>query len=321
MALTFGHKLQGNLAKALDYQEELTKLIEVSLLTKMSDRVQELEAMHAAESDRWEARHQRDVFRLSNIELTQANIHLSESMEQTKHFLRVLQHDLRSPLNSIVGFAEIIGEESTDEIQSYAGLIQRSGRRMVDIVDGVLESARQGSLLVERSSVTVAQLIDGVLELVRPLAESKQIRLRELDRTQNREMHLDRPKVQQAITNLLFNAVKFTPSGKTICLCAEFDSGEDERRVLRITVRDEGVGMTPAILEQLRAVLTHASPPTEAGGVSTQRLGTMGETGSGMGLRIARSIIALHDGTITLDSEEGMGTTVTIEIPERHQGG
>ncbi|MDB4890945.1 MAG: Two-component hybrid sensor and regulator [Gemmatimonadetes bacterium] len=207
--------------------------------------------------------------------------------------LRIVAHDLRNPLSTILMAADLLGEPSmTEESRAkQAAVVKRTGARMNRLIHDLLNVARldTGRMTVEVGDVDPVQLIANAVELMQPLANEASISL-VADATEPLpHVSADAERIGQVFSNLIGNAIKFTPAGGTITLRAEL---ADAR--VWFSVTDTGAGIPPEQLEQVFGQFWQ--------GRKTDRRGI------GLGLTIARGIVEAHGGTIGVDSEVGVGT-------------
>jgi signal transduction histidine kinase len=229
-----------------------------------------------------------------------ANKHKSE-------FLANMSHELRTPLNAIIGFSEVLLERMFGELNEkqddYLKDIHSSGRHLLQLINDILDLSKveAGRMELEASRFRVPESIDNAMTLIRERAQRHGIALgKELDPDVD-EVVADERKFKQILLNLLTNAVKFTPDGGRVDVIAR-------RRpdALEVSVRDTGIGIAAAdqqlVFEEFRQV----------GNDYTRK-----QEGTGLGLALARRFVALHGGTITVESELGKGSTFTFTIPWR----
>ena len=238
-------------------------------------------------------------------ELARVNMALFESNRLKSEFLSTMSHELRDPLNSIIGFSEVLlgAENLTEKQHRYAGNIMTSGQRLMALINDILELAKleAGKMRLHPEAVHVAQACEHAVALIRPQADAKNIDVRVVADADGPAARQDAGKVHQIITNLLSNAVKFTPEGGWVTLKAACDGND-----LVFTVSDTGVGIAPEeqdlIFEKFRQA---ANPMTREQG------------GTGLGLSIVRELAKLLGGDVTLQSELGRGSTFTVRIAAR----
>ncbi|HEV8244338.1 MAG TPA: ATP-binding protein, partial [Polyangiaceae bacterium] len=219
-------------------------------------------------------------------------------------FLAMVSHELRNPLNAILGWARLLSQRDLPpEVLKHLGTIERNARAQARLVDDVLDVSRiiSGKLRLDFGNASIEQAIADAVEAARPIAESKRLTL-----TTNVEpgigVRADQVRLQQIIANLISNAVKFTPSGGEVSLDASLFGS-----LLRVTVRDSGEGIEKALLS------TIFEPFRQADGSTTRRHG-----GLGLGLAIVRRLVEAHGGTVRAESAgKGLGSTFVVELPAR----
>ena len=222
-------------------------------------------------------------------------------------FLANMSHELRTPLNAIIGFAsmiksEIIGPISNKEYMEYAALIHSSGEHLLALVNDLMEMSRieSGRVTLKEEHVPLARTIEQAIKLVGLQASDKSITLRADVACGNVTIRADAKALRQIFLNLLANAIKYTPAGGEVSLMAARIEGGD----LLLRVADTGIGIPPDALEDV-------FKPFERVRADTARQ----IEGAGLGLSITRGLVALHGGTITLESAVGKGTVVTVILP------
>lgn len=229
-------------------------------------------------------------------------------------FLQAVSHELRNPLNSILGFADVLLSEIdgplTAEQREDLRIIHTAGRHLVALFNDVLDlSAAASDLLrLERVDVDVGALLDEVAAELRGQRQGKRVEVKvEIERPLP-TIRADPKRLRQIIENLGSNALKFTDEGE-VCLGALTDGG----RVI-IRVRDTGVGISPEDRELIFA---------EFGQVVERQRSRRGRRGggAGLGLAIAKTLAELHGGMISVASEPGVGSTFDVSLPiEEVQG-
>jgi PAS domain S-box-containing protein len=222
-------------------------------------------------------------------------------------FLANMSHELRTPLNAILGFADIIrsrlfGADAIDRYAGYAGHIHDSGAHLLSIIDDILDLSKieAGHAELTQSEVELDSIVRSTRTLFGDRFEQAGIALRfEMPEFALRLL-VDERKLKQALVNLLSNSLKFTPRGGSVTLAAAVtaDGG------MALSVRDTGIGIAA---DQIETVLAPFGQVESA--FSREHHGT------GLGLPLAKSLIELHRGSLTLESEPGTGTTVTLFLP------
>lgn len=253
-----------------------------------------------------------------NQTIQKAKLEADRANEAKSAFLSSMSHDLRTPLNGIVGFTDLaIREPDNEKRQDYLRKIQASGRLLTDLVEDTLELSRieSGKMVLQPEAVDGGQLGRAVVMAVESAAALKNIRLcADPSQYPDETVWVDRVKLQKIMLNLLSNAIKYTPPGGTVSMRVEIIDPPVNGRTRRIVVEDNGIGMSEAFLTQIYEPFAQEHRP-EAGDA----------TGTGLGLAIVKRIVDLMGGVIAVESKIGQGTRVTVELPvcriEEERGG
>ncbi len=242
------------------------------------------------------------------LALEQAARATAEAANRSKdEFLTMLSHELRSPLNAVLGYTRMLrcGPVDRDAINKVAAIVERNAKAQLQIIEDLLDSAcvTTGKLRIKTRPVDLSTVLESALNTVRAAAEAKGIMLVADFGPRPEEMVGDSARLQQVVWNLLSNGIKFTPEGGRVELQMDSDANH-----IRIKVSDTGKGIEP---EFLPFVFDHFR---QADSSSTRRYG-----GLGLGLSLAKYLVELHGGTITAASEgAGRGATFTVTLPRRH---
>ena len=219
-------------------------------------------------------------------------------------FLAVLSHELRTPLNAILGWARLLrgGHLGDAERASASAVIERNALLQTQLVADLLDVSRiaAGKMEIDRTPVDLVLVVREAVEAVLAEARAKKVVVStELDDAAG-EILGEARRLQQVVSNLLLNAIKFTPEGGRVDLTLR-----RHETSARLTVRDTGIGIEPALLARI-------FDPFEQGDSTTTRR----HQGLGLGLAIVRQLVALHGGTIRAESGgEGQGATFTVDLP------
>lgn len=219
-------------------------------------------------------------------------------------FLAVLSHELRTPMNPILGWSKLLRSSKLDATRTAQALetIERNAQLQVQLIDDLLDIPRivQGKLSLEIALVNLSTVISAALEAVRLAAEAKSLSIQMIGAPSATVVSGDAGRLQQVVWNLLSNAVKFTPTGGQVAIeLAQVGVNA------QIRVRDSGKGISP---EFLPYVFEHFR---QEDGTTTRQFG-----GLGLGLAIVRQIVELHGGLVTAASSgEGQGASFTVQIP------
>lgn len=217
-------------------------------------------------------------------------------------FIAIVAHELRTPMTSILGWVRLLRLGGLDEATHEAAMeaLERSTLAQAKIIEDLLDESRiaSGKLRLELRRVDLVAVLDDAMAMVRPVAEAKGIEILRSVAPASYDMSGDPGRLQQVISNVLTNAVKFSPEGGRVEIVME--RGND---AAVLTIRDHGRGIA-------RSILPHVFERFRQGGGS-ERHG-----GLGLGLSIARHLIELHGGTIDAASEgEGKGAVFTLHFP------
>jgi signal transduction histidine kinase len=262
--------------------------------------------------DRCLKRHERQQPGSAGIEVLRRAKEAAEAASRAKtEFLATVSHELRTPLNAIIGFSElmirgVLGPIGNPQYSEYLEDIHQSGTHLLSIINDILDfsKAEASKLELHESEVDVHQVVIGLTRLLGPRARDAGLML--YDRIPADLPHLwcDERKVKQMLLNLLTNAVKFTPRGGTI----EVDASCGETG-LTISIRDTGIGIAKADLVRV------LQPFVQADNELSRR-----HEGTGLGLTLVNSMIAMHGGEFHLESEVGTGTAAVLNFPPERVG-
>jgi signal transduction histidine kinase/CheY-like chemotaxis protein len=229
----------------------------------------------------------------------------AEAANRSKdEFLSVISHELRSPLNAILGWNRILLLKRRDdpEVAGIAPRIEQSAKSQLKIVSDLLDLGRigTGKLRIEPRPLRLAPLVIAAVDLVRPAAAKKEIEVVTELSAELGQTRADPDRLQQVVANLLSNAIKFTPSGGRVRVAVSGSAGYNQ-----ITVSDTGQGMAPELLP-------HIFDRFKQGDSSSTR----NTGGLGLGLTLVREIVSLHGGTVGASSDGlGCGATFTVRLP------
>lgn len=227
-----------------------------------------------------------------------------QSAKAKDQFVSQVSHELRTPLTSIRGYVEVLVEDA-DEMSSadrrkYLTIVDRNTVRLLSLVEDFLLVAQMddSEFELDETEFDLVELLAEAVESAQPIADKRHITLRAA-RPATLQLTGDRGRLTQVIDNLLSNALKFTPEGGEVTVDTVGSNGN-----VRLVVADTGVGMRPDEVSRLfeRFYRTDAA--------TMQAI-----QGSGLGLSISKTIVEAHGGTITADSQLGVGTSMTIELP------
>jgi len=271
---------------------------------------QELESLNRTLEDRVTER-TRELQAL-NEALNRANRELKELDRLKSNFLATVSHEFKTPLTSITAFSEILLDEMTErkatpEVMRFLTIVNTESGRLGRLIRNLLDLSRieAGRMRWEHSTFPIRDVVCASLDGLLPVFSEKDIQVHRDVSCPEVRVNADKDRIQQVITNLIENAVKFSGKGKRIWItCREHPASTNGRPRLEFTVRDEGPGIPQ---DQLVRIFErfHQVDNTE----------TRGTGGSGMGLAISREIVEHHGGAIWAESEPGTGATFHFTIP------
>ncbi len=222
-------------------------------------------------------------------------------------FLANMSHELRTPLNAIIGFAEIMENEALGRLGSpryleYAKDIRASGQHLLGLINDLLDlsKAEAGKLELNETGFDLRDVIEQALAMVQPRAAKAQISLRRVLVDDPPQVWADERKIKQVLLNLLSNAVKFTPAGGKVTVELLWDGTRPGFAVI-----DTGIGISEEDISQVM------QPFNQVDSSFNRKF-----EGTGLGLPLAKSMVELHGGELSVDSRPGAGTRMTVRLPQ-----
>jgi two-component system cell cycle sensor histidine kinase PleC len=219
-------------------------------------------------------------------------------------FLANMSHELRTPLNAIIGFSEVLEQQvfgpiGKDKYLEYASDIHRSGQFLLEVINDILDMSKieAGRMQLEISEFDISDVVEESLRIAGPKAVEENIEVVN-EIAVGQVIEADKRALKQVFINIVTNAIKFTPSEGQVVI-----SGDVNATGYKIIIEDNGIGI-PA------DALKHLCQPF----AQVENQWTKSKGGSGLGLAISRSLIELHGGSLEIDSEVNVGTTVTITL-------
>ena len=221
-------------------------------------------------------------------------------------FLATVSHELRTPLNSIIGFSDMLMHEMFGSFRDprqkeYVDIIRQSGHHLLAVVNSILDVSKieAGTYSTSFEPFPLREVVNSCTSMLSVQADAKTIKLTTAIASEVGELRADRRAVQQILINLVSNALKFTPEGGSVTVGARRLGGR-----IHLWVSDTGIGIAEDDLDRL------GEPFTQIQNAYNRQF-----EGTGLGLSLVKGLVKLHDGTMSIESALGEGTTVTVTLP------
>ena len=246
---------------------------------------------------------------LHEKELEKAVLEAKNANEAKTRFLFNMSHDIRTPMNAIIGFSELLEKhiDEKDKAIDYLGKIKSSSNFLLSLINYVLEMARieSGKLALKKEVGCVTELIESLTDVFEPGVKKKFITYSCETDIQHKYVIGDETKVREIFINIIGNSVKYTSEGGKISVSVKEEPFEKENYIAyRIIVEDNGIGMSKEYLPHIFEEFSREHTSTESK-----------VTGTGLGLPIVKSLIDMMGGTIEVESQLGCGTKMNVVLP------
>ncbi|MFO8067589.1 MAG: ATP-binding protein [Bacteroidales bacterium] len=241
-------------------------------------------------------------------ELQKAREEIINTYKSKLEFLSVMSHEIRNPLNAIIGVSNLLMSDSTDDDQKQTlEALNFASDSLLTLIDDILDYSKfeAGKFEIEKIPFDITDVINKIVETWRPKAKEKGLRIETVFEGVHQNIIGDPGRIAQVLNNLISNAVKFTSEGSVIIGAKAKMISENEIQ-LELTVKDSGLGIRP---EKLKGLFV---PFFQGGADISRKYG-----GSGLGLAIVKKIIEHHGGKISVSSEAGKGTLFTISMKSK----
>ena len=257
----------------------------------------------------WQRERRRQKDRIHAMEMEEAANKAKAANEAKTRFLFNMSHDIRTPMNAIIGFSELLEKhiEEPKRVKDYVEKIKSSSSFLLSLINYVLEMARieSGEAKLREEVGNVQELIDSLKAVFEPEIVKKELIYRCKVEIEHKWVVCDRTKTREIFLNVVSNAVKYTPKGGSIFVSfTELPSEKKNEILYQAIIEDTGIGMSEEYLPHIFEEFTRERSSTES------RI-----AGTGLGLPIVKSLVDLMGGTIEIESKMGKGTKITITLP------
>jgi two-component system, sensor histidine kinase ChiS len=246
----------------------------------------------------------------SEAQLRRKNAELDRLNRMMAEFLSIAAHELRTPMTSIVGYLDLIVEgrlgELPSDLRKPMASLRRNVHRLKRLVEDLLDVSRleAGRVVLRPAPCLLQRIVIDVIDEMQPLADQQHHTLRH-EMKEIRPILADVDRVHQIVANLVANSIKYTPDGGEIVL--RVDRIEDPTPMARLRVRDDGPGIPLTLRQRIFEPFSDVH--------TAKHHTSSGPDSAGLGLYIARGLVSLHGGTISVDSEEGVYSEFTVLLP------
>ncbi len=244
--------------------------------------------------------------------LEEALVKAQRASQAKTMFLNNMSHDIRTPMNAIIGFTNLAATHLDDRelVRDYLSKITASSSHLLRLINDVLDMSRieSGRVVIDESPCSISQILYDLQSILRADLETRELHF-QMDTWALLHPHVicDRLRLNQVLLNILSNALKFTPAGGRITVtAAEMPGDTPDTAIYQFRIQDTGIGMAPEFLE-------HIFEPFERERTST----VSGIQGTGLGMSITKNLVELMKGQITVESRQGQGSVFTCAFPFR----
>ena len=242
-------------------------------------------------------------------------VHAAETANQAKStFLSNMSHDIRTPMNAIIGFTTLAVSniDNQERVRDYLGKILSSSNHLLSLINDILDMSRieSGKIHLEETEVSLSDVLHDLKTIISGQIHAKQLELyMDVMDVTNEDVYCDKTRLNQVLLNLLSNAVKFTPAGGTVSVrLKQYPKAAKGSKLYEIRVKDTGIGMSQEFVQKIFS-------PFER-----ERTSTVSRTqGTGLGMAITKNIVDMMGGTIEVQTEQGKGTEFIVCLPLRIQ--
>lgn len=258
----------------------------------------------------WQYKMRRYKDILHEEELEKAAIEARMANEAKTCFLFYMSHDIRTPMNAIIGFADLLEKHLDDKkrVIDYISKIKHSSSFLLSLINYVLEMARieSGKATLKTETGDLKNLVNTLNDVFEPSIEEKKLQYTCNLKVENPYVHCDKTKLREILLNVISNSIKYTPEGGSVTVDITEEGHDAEKKVsfYRFTIEDTGIGMSKEYLPHIFEEFSRENTSTESKVI-----------GTGLGLPIVKSLVDLMGGTIEVSSEVTVGTKTIIILP------
>lgn len=258
----------------------------------------------------WQYKMRRYKDILHEEELEKAAIEARIANEAKTRFLFYMSHDIRTPMNAIIGFADLLEKHLDDKkrVIDYISKIKHSSSFLLSLINYVLEMARieSGKATLKTETGDLKNLVNTLNDVFEPSIEEKKLQYTCNLKVENPYVHCDKTKLREILLNVISNSIKYTPEGGSVTVDITEEGHDAEKKVsfYRFTIEDTGIGMSKEYLPHIFEEFSRENTSTESKVI-----------GTGLGLPIVKSLVDLMGGTIEVSSEVTVGTKTIIILP------
>ena len=258
----------------------------------------------------WQYKMRRYKDILHEEELEKAAIEARMANEAKTRFLFYMSHDIRTPMNAIIGFADLLEKHLDDKkrVIDYISKIKHSSSFLLSLINYVLEMARieSGKATLKTETGDLKNLVNTLNDVFEPSIEEKKLQYTYNLKVENPYVHCDKTKLREILLNVISNSIKYTPEGGSVTVDITEEGHDAEKKVsfYRFTIEDTGIGMSKEYLPHIFEEFSRENTSTESKVI-----------GTGLGLPIVKSLVDLMGGTIEVSSEVAVGTKTIIILP------
>ena len=251
---------------------------------------------------------------LQNIKENQAVLREALSQAKTANrakttFLNSMSHDIRTPMNAIIGFTSLAQDnmDNKEQVKEYLEKINTSGKHLLNLINDILDMSRieSGSVKLDLNPVYIPEVLNELQTMIQELLNEKKQRLRiEKQDIQHAYVMTDKLRLNQILLNLLSNSIKYTPEGGNITIrLTEKPCQSINSVIYEFSIKDDGIGMSQEFMRHIFDAFSRE-----------RTVSVNGIQGTGLGMAITKNIVDMMGGTIKVNSEEGRGSTFTVTL-------